>query len=156
MAESTRVVVRSDANLRQAVRAGRHSLTADEPVEAGGEDAGPNPYELLLAALGSCTSMTLLIYARRKGWPLERVEVTLTHQRIHAQDCAECEQREGYLDDVAKEIVVHGPLTAEQVVRLGEIAEKCPVNRTLHNTVHTSHCIRLSGDQSPTACAEES
>src|SRR6185369_13082510 len=129
----TQVVVSSDQKLRQEVWAGRHTLVADEPVDAGGDDAGPNPYELLLAALGACTSMTLLIYARRKDWPLERVEVRLSHQRIHARDCADCEQVEGYLDHVDKEIAVSGPLTQDQVERLGEIAEKCPVNRTLHN-----------------------
>jgi len=148
---ASRVIVSSDKKLRQSVRMGAHSLTVDEPVEAGGEDAGPNPYELLLAALGACTSMTLLLYARRKEWPLEHVEVRLDHQRIHARDCADCEQREGYLDHVDKEIIVTGPLTAEQVTRLGEIAEMCPVNRTLHQTVHTTLAIRLSGDVGPTA-----
>jgi putative redox protein len=146
----TRVIVSSDEKLRQTVRMGAHSLTVDEPAEGGGGDAGPNPYELLLAALGACTSMTLLIYARRKEWPLEAVEVRLAHQRIHARDCADCEQREGYLDHVDKEIIVTGPLTAEQVTRLGEIAEMCPVNRTLHQTVHTTLVIRLSGDAGPT------
>src|SRR5688500_17605534 len=115
----TQVVVNSAGTLRQEVWAGKHTLIADEPVDAGGEDAGPNPYELLLAALGSCTSMTLLMYARRKGWPLEGVEVRLCHQRIHARDCAECERQEGYLDHVEKEIAVSGALTDEQVRRLG-------------------------------------
>src|SRR5947207_8927820 len=117
----TRVIVASDGKLRQTVRIGAHSLTVDEPVEVGGEDAGPNPYELLLGALGACTSMTLLIYARRKEWPLKAVEVRLAHERIHARDCADCEQREGYRDHVEKEIIVTGPLTAEQVTCLGEI-----------------------------------
>ena len=141
MAE-TQVVVSSAGGLRQEVWAGRHTLSADEPAELGGADAGPNPYELLLAALGACTSMTLLMYARRKEWPLESVEVRLTHNRIHARDCAECEQREGYLDHVAKEIVVAGSLSDDQVTRLGEIAEKCPVNRTLLASVHTTQKIR--------------
>ena len=145
----TQVVVSSDRDFRQEVWAGRHTLIADEPREAGGEDAGPNPYELLLAALGACTSMTMGMYARRKEWPLERVEVRLTHERIHAEDCAECEQKEGYLDHVAKEIVVAGPLTEEQVARLGEIAEKCPVNRTLHASVHTTQTIRKAGAGAP-------
>jgi putative redox protein len=143
----TQVVVTSDGNLRQEIWAGKHTLAADEPVEAGGDDTGPSPYELLLAALGACTSMTLLLYARRKGMPLEHVEVRLHHQRIHAQDCAECEQKEGYLDHVDKEIVVSGPLAEEQVRRLGEIAEKCPVNRTLHASVHTTQKIRLAGSE---------
>lgn len=143
------VVVTSGSKLRHTVQAGEHRFEADEPADAGGDDAGPNPYELLLAALGACTSMTLLIYARRKGWPLEKVEVRLTHSRIHARDCEECEQEDGYLDHVEKEITVAGPLTAQQVTRLGEIAEICPVNRTLHQTVHTVQTIRLMGDASP-------
>jgi putative redox protein len=139
------VVVSSLDGLRQEAWAGKHTLQVDEPVELGGSDAGPNPYELLLAALGSCTSMTLLMYARRKGWPLDNVEVRLRHSRIHAKDCADCEQREGYLDQIEKEIVVAGALSEEQVQRLGEIAERCPVNKTLHQTVHTTQTIRCAG-----------
>jgi uncharacterized OsmC-like protein len=142
----TQVVVSSCEKLRHEIWAGRHTLVADEPKEAGGDDAGPTPYELLLAALGSCTSMTLLLYAGRKQWPLEHVEVRLTHNRIHAKDCAECEQQEGYLDHIEKEIVVSGSLSDEQVRRLGEIAEKCPVNRTLHASIHTTQKIRRVGD----------
>jgi putative redox protein len=142
----TQVVVSSDRNLRQEVWAGGHTLIADEPKDLGGDDGGPTPYGLLLAALGSCTSMTLLMYARRKQWPLEHVEVRLTHNRVHARDCAECEEKEGYLDHVEKHIAVSGPLTADQVKRLGEIAEKCPVNRTLHKTVHTTQQIHLAGE----------
>lgn len=141
----TQVVVSSCDGLRQEVWAGRHTLTADEPVDAGGQDLGPNPYELLLAALGSCTSITLVMYAGRKQWPLERVEVRLTHERVHARDCEECEQKEGYLDRIEKDIVVSGPLSSEQVQRLGEIAEKCPVNRTLHSEIRISQQIRLAG-----------
>jgi putative redox protein len=142
----TQVVVNSAGNLRQEVWAGAHTLSADEPRDLGGDDAGPNPYELLLAALGACTSMTLLLYARRKGWPLEGVEVRLLHDRIHAKDCAECEQKDGHLDHVEKKIAVSGPLTGEQVQRLGEIAEKCPVNRTLTGIVHTTQEIWLAGE----------
>lgn len=141
----TQVVVSSCDGLRQEVWAGRHTLTADEPADAGGEDAGPNPYELLLAALGSCTSLTLLMYARRKKWPLEHVEVRLVHERVHARDCDECEEKEGYLDRIEKDIFVSGPLSPEQVRRLGEIAEKCPVNRTLNSNIHISQQIRLAG-----------
>jgi len=144
----TQVVVTSKGNLRQEIWAGSHTLAADEPVDAGGDDAAPTPYELLLGALGACTSMTVQMYARRKQWPLEAVEVRLHHDRIHARDCAECEQREGYLDHIEKEIVVSGPLSPEQVTRLGEIAEKCPVNRTLHLSVHTSQSIRLASTSS--------
>lgn len=140
----SQVVVSSDSNLRQEIWAGRHTLIADEPMDVGGEDTGPTPYELLLASLGACTSMTLLLYARRKQWPLERVEVRLTHHRVHAKDCLECEQKQGYLDQVEKEIVVSGSLDEAQVQRLGEVAEMCPVNRTLKNAVHTTLKIRLA------------
>ena len=126
------VVVRgSAAGFTQEVEAGRHRLAADEPVAAGGADAGPSPYELLLAALGACTSMTLAMYARRKQWPLERVTVRLEHARIHAQDCAECDTKEGMLDRIEREISLTGPLSAEQRARLLEIANRCPVHRTL-------------------------
>jgi putative redox protein len=144
MANATEVVVSSSEGLRQEAWAGQHTLTVDEPVEVGGSDAGPTPYELLLAALGACTSMTLRMYADRKQWPLEQVEVRLRHSRIHRQDCADCEVKEGYLDHVEKEIVVAGALSPEQVQRLGEIAELCPVNRTLHAAVRTSQTIRLA------------
>jgi putative redox protein len=136
------VVVSSVGNLKQEIWSGRHTLLADEPVDAGGEDAGPSPYELLLGALGTCTSMTLQLYARRKGWPLEAVEVRLGHRRIHAQDCAECETKEGYLDAIEKEIVVAGDLTPEQVERLGEIAHRCPVNQTLLREIHITQSMR--------------
>jgi len=127
-----RVIVRGAASgFRQEIVAGGHPLVSDEPVTAGGADAGPTPYDLLLAALGSCTSMTAGLYARRKGWPLESVTVGLAHSRIHAEDCANCETKEGMLDriDVAIELV--GPLTEEQRARLLEITQKCPVHRTL-------------------------
>jgi putative redox protein len=126
------VVVRGSAGgFTQEVEAGRHRLAADEPVAAGGADAGPSPYELLLAALGACTSMTLAMYARRKQWPLEGVTVRLEHARIHAQDCAECDTKEGMLDRIEREISLTGPLSAEQRARLLEIANRCPVHRTL-------------------------
>jgi putative redox protein len=108
-----------------------HTLTADEPADVGGADAGPTPYELLLASLGACTSMTLLMYAKRKGWPLERVEVTLTHDRIHAKDCADCATEEGHISEIRREIHVFGPLGPEQHARLLQIAAMCPVHRTL-------------------------
>jgi putative redox protein len=129
------------------VWAGEHTLIADEPIGLGGDDTGPGPYELLLAALGACTSMTLLLYARRKQWPLEGVEVRLQHDRSYEKDCAECESGEGHLDYVRKEIVVAGELDPQQVRRLAEIAEKCPVNQTLHQTVRTSLKIRRAGER---------
>jgi putative redox protein len=130
------VVVRGDASgFTQEITAGPHRLVADEPVEAGGTGAGPSPYDLLLAALGTCTSMTIALYARRKQWPLESVTVTLSHSKIHAQDCLECETREGKLDRIEREIALRGTLDAEQRARLLEIAGKCPVHRTLTSEI---------------------
>ena len=115
----------------QEIVIGPHWLVADEPTEVGGTDEGPTPYDLLLAALGSCTSMTVGVYARRKGWPLQDVAVRLRHSRIHATDCAECETKEGKIDRVELDIELTGPLSNEQRSKLLEIAEKCPVHRTL-------------------------
>jgi putative redox protein len=130
------VIVRGSATgLVQEIETGRHRLVADEPVEAGGTDTGPSPYELLLAALGACTSMTLSMYAQRKHWPLERVTVRLRHDKIHAKDCAECETKEGMLDRIEREISLTGPLEAEQRERLLAIANRCPVHRTLVSEV---------------------
>jgi putative redox protein len=126
------VVVRGGAaGFAQEIRVGPHRLAADEPTPAGGTDTGPNPYDLLLASLGSCTSMTVALYARRKGWPLEGVTVRLRHSKIHAADCADCETREGMLDRIERDIELSGALTDEQRARLLEIAGRCPVHRTL-------------------------
>ena len=116
--------------LGQDIRAGRHHLRADEP-EGAGEDTGPTPYDLLLAALGSCTSITVRMYADRKQWPLEGVTVSLSHDRIHAKDCEDCEAVEGMVDHIDALVELRGPLSDEQRDRLLEIAEKCPVHRTL-------------------------
>lgn len=121
--------------LAQGIRFGATTVVADEPGSEGGEDRGPNPYQLLLGALGACTAMTLQLYARRKGWPLEQVEVNLTHNRIHAEDCEECETREGFLDEIRKEIRVSGPLDDTQRERLLQIARRCPVNLTLQREI---------------------
>ena len=130
------VIVTSQSNLRNEVRYGAgHSFTTDEPVAAGGEDAGPDPYTLLLAALGSCISMTLMLYARRKQWPLESVSVRLRQNRIHAKDCKDCQQTEGYIHRIERAVTVTGPLTEEQRARLQEIAHKCPVHKTLTSAI---------------------
>jgi putative redox protein len=124
------------AGFAQEISVRRHRLTADEPTSEGGTDTGPDPYDLLLGALGSCTSMTVAMYARRKGWPLEAVTVRLRHSRIYAVDCAECETREGLLDQIDRELELTGVLSDEQRARLLEIADKCPVHRTLTSEIH--------------------
>src|ERR1700719_2590371 len=130
------VVVRgSAAGFAQEILAGPHRMTSDEPTSAGGTDTGPSPYDLLLAALGSCTSMTVGMYARRKGWPLEDGTVNLRHSKVHASDCAECETKEGMLDRIERDIHFAGPLTTEQRSKLLEIANKCPVHRTLTSEI---------------------
>jgi putative redox protein len=134
--EEGRVVVRGAASgFVQGIVAGGHRLASDEPVASGGTDTGPTPYDLLLAALGSCTSMTAAVYARRKSWPLESVTVRLTHSRIHAIDCANCETKDGMLDRIDVVIELAGPLTEEQRARLLEIAGRCPVHRTLQSEI---------------------
>jgi putative redox protein len=117
------------------IMANGHPLAADEPVKAGGTDLGPSPYELLLAALGSCTSMTLRMYADRKNLPVEKILVRLKHEKIHAEDCESCETNEGKLDRIEREIEVTGHLDNNQREKLLEIADKCPVHRTLRSEV---------------------
>jgi len=119
----------------QIVLAGRHTLSADEPVEVGGNDGGPGPYDFLLIALGACTSMTVRLYARRKEWRLEQVIVRLRHAKIHAKDCEDCETRQGMLDTIERDIEFQGELDAEQRKRLLEIADMCPVHRTLTSEI---------------------
>jgi putative redox protein len=119
----------------QLISAHGHRLRADEPVEAGGTDTGPGPYDFLLAGLGACTAMTLRLYADRKKWPLANAHVTLRHNKIHAEDCAECETKAGMLDKMERMIRLDGPLDADQKARLMEIADKCPVHRTLTSEV---------------------
>ena len=113
----------------------RHGLFADEPVHLGGRDTGPSPYDLLLMSLGSCTAMTLRLYASRKSWPLERVLVRLRHRKIHAADCETCETEKGFVDSIERRIELLGPLSEEQRARLLEIADMCPIHRTLLSEV---------------------
>lgn len=136
-AASGTVVVQEagEGKFAQHVAAGPHQLRADEPLSVGGEDSGPGPYDLVMAGLGACTSMTLRLYAERKGWPLERVTVTLSHDKIHAEDCADCETKSGRLDRIDRRLLVEGALDDEQRARLLEIADKCPVHRTLESEV---------------------
>jgi uncharacterized OsmC-like protein/pimeloyl-ACP methyl ester carboxylesterase len=131
------VVVRETRNskFQQTVTTGPHRMIADEPVSVGGQDTGPGPYDFLLSGLGACTSMTMRMYADLKSLPVERITVTLKHNKIHAQDCAECETREGKIDQIEREISIEGTLDADQRKRLMEIADKCPVHRTLKSEV---------------------
>jgi uncharacterized OsmC-like protein len=136
-AQPGRVLVREtrEGKFTNQVFVGAHVIRADEPVAAGGLDTGPGPYDLLCASLGACTSMTLRTYADFKGIPLERVSVELEHNKIYAADCAECETREGKVDRIDRQITLEGKLDAQQRAKLLEIADKCPVHRTLHSEV---------------------
>lgn len=141
--EEDRVVARTGReHYTTEIVAGGHGLLADEPIAVGGADRGPSPYDLLLAGLGSCTSITLRMYADRKEWPLEEIRVHLTHDKIHAEDCAHCETREGKLTRIQREIELIGPLSTEQRERLLEIANRCPVHRTLHEEIWIESFLR--------------
>lgn len=137
--EQARVVVRGAASaFVQDVVIGAHRITADEPAAAGGHDLGPDPYALLLAALGTCTSMTIGMYARARKLPLERVVVHLQHAKVHAEDCKGCEVKDsksGMIDRIERRIELHGQLDAAQRAKLIEIANKCPVHKTLTSQI---------------------
>lgn len=129
------VVIGESSALLQNISIGPHQLRSDEPANAGGTDAGPDPYELLLAALGACTGITIRMYAQRKKWPLEEVKVQLTHSKIHAEDCANCETQPRMIDHIDRKISFTGALSPDQLQRLRDIADKCPVHRTLTSRI---------------------
>lgn len=131
------VIVRgSGREFLQQITVGKHQLRADEPMNVGGSDAAPDPYHYLLAGLGACTSMTVGLYARQRKWPLANITVSLRHSRVHAKDCEECLTKDGMLDRIDVEIELTGSLTPEQHAKLMEIAEKCPVHRTLTSEIN--------------------
>jgi uncharacterized OsmC-like protein/fermentation-respiration switch protein FrsA (DUF1100 family) len=142
----------SPGPVAQEIRAGRHTIRSDEPKGVGG-DTGATPYDLLLAALGACTSMTIRMYAERKEWPLERVSVHLSHDRVHSEDCEDCESGAGMVDRIERTIDLTGQLSAEQRERLLQIAEKCPVHRTLTEGGHI--VTRLSDSPAETDDAQD-
>ena len=134
-AEGVVIVRGAGGGLAQEIIAGSHRLVSDEPISEGGTDTGPTPYDLLLAALGSCTSMTLTLYAKRKQWPFERVTVRLRHSRVHGEDCATCETADAKLTVIEREIEVEGALDKEQRDRLLAIANRCPIHLTLTSRI---------------------
>ena len=146
--QTVHIVVRGGAeDFRQQITAGKHDFVADEPASVGGGDAGPDPYDYLLTALGACTSMTIGFYARRHRLPLEHIAVSLSHARIYTSDCEECETKEGMLDRIDVEVELTGALSAEQHAKLMEVAARCPVHRTLTSEIN----IRLRAAEKSSA-----
>jgi uncharacterized OsmC-like protein len=135
------VVIRSRGSFRNEVEAGPHNFVLDEPVSAGGTDEGPTPYDMLAAALGGCTSMTLHFYAKREKLPLEGVEVTVSHDRQHAKDCADCMTTSGFVHRFHVEIRLDGPLSEEQRQHLLTIAARCPVAKVLQNEIRIDEVL---------------
>ena len=137
----------------QNMSIGPHQLLADEPPEAGGADAGPNPYELVMAALGACTSMTVRMYAERRNWPLEKVQVDLTFSRIHAADCQDCNRKKGIVNRITKRITFTGDLSEIQRQRLLHMANNCPVQRVLARTIEISSTLTIESMSAESADA---
>lgn len=135
--EAPHVIVYGDAaGFAQKIDIGPHHLVADEPVSYGGADSGPSPYDLILAALGACTSMTIGLYARKRKWPLDKITVALKHSKIHAKDCEDCATKDGRIDRIELEIHLDGALTDQQRATLMEVAGKCPVHQTLTHEIN--------------------
>ncbi len=128
-------------NYKTVLNAGDHQLIADEPESAGGQDLGPDPYDLLLMSLGTCTAITLRMYAERKGWPVEDIYLELRHHKDHAEDCEDCDDPRAMIDKIEKEVIVKGDLDEEQINRLLEISQKCPVYKTLTGEVSIDSSI---------------
>jgi putative redox protein len=124
-----------DGNYSLTISNGRHEWAADEPVSAGGRDVGPTPYDLLCSALGACVAITTRMYADRKGWPLEAITVDVRHGRVHANDCADCESEAGMIDHLYKTVHLAGDLDDAQLARLMQVADRCPVHRTLSREI---------------------
>ncbi|NNF34146.1 MAG: OsmC family protein [Saprospiraceae bacterium] len=132
----SQVIVKTSGELyRTEIISGNHTIIADEPVNLGGGNLGPNPYDLLLSAVGACVGMTLRMYAERKKWDLQEVHVHLSQERIHAKDCTDCKSEEGYVHIIKKELKLIGDLTEKQLDRLKQISDRCPVQKTLMNEV---------------------
>ena len=129
------VTVSTGKTFTTRIQTGRHHFIADEPVEKGGNDKGPNPYDLLLSALGACTSITLRMYASRKEWPVDEINVRLRHFKIHAEDCEDCDSPTGRIDVIERHIEILGNIDEDQRERMLEIADKCPVHKTLHSEI---------------------
>ena len=135
--EAPHVVVHGTAaGFAQEIQIGSHEVFADEPVSYGGTDAGASPYDLILAALGACTSMTIGFYARKRSWPVDKITVSLWHSKIHAKDCDDCETKEGRIDRIEMEIHLDGQLSADQRAKLMEVAGRCPVHQTLTHEIN--------------------
>ena len=135
------VIVRSAGMFRNEIEAGPHRLVGDEPVEAGGAGAGPTPYDFLNAALGTCTSMTIQVVARREKLPVESVEITVTNDRMYAKDCADCTSTEGYIHRFTVSIKVTGDLTPAQRDRILTVAKRCPVAKTLTSEIRVEDVL---------------